>query len=480
MNKVFKKIIAVTLCVAAMVPAMTACDNSGKDEIPTLVWYLPGSKAADIAIVNEAVNKITAEKIGAKIDIQFIDDAAYPERMSMNMASRSEFDICFTGYVNNYDDAVRRGAFLDITKMLEGTKLKEALPDYAWESVEIDGKIYAVPNQQTFTQTLGLLFRKDLVEKYNFDYTKVEKMQDLEPYLQTIKENEKDVYPIRQFKFEYLMGDKYEALNALGSMAYLKRDGSNKIIALSDIPEVKEFADLSHSWFNKGYLRPDIATVKNDNTEMYAGKYAVWGQTFKPGVVEEEQNKMANSIELVGVNLQTPYMTRFFATATMYAISATSKHPEEAFKFIELLQTNKELYNIICWGIEGKHYDKLEDGRIHVKPDSGYYYNQSWKFGNCFNSYILDDQNEDVWIQTMKENETADRSPILGLALDNTKIRTEVANCSSIVSEYAYMKKGYTDPETYFKEYQSRLREAGIDKIADEAQKQVDEYLSTK
>lgn len=479
MNKMFKKIIAVVLCMATMVPLMTACEK-GEEEMPTLVWYLPGSKAADVAMINEAVNKITTEKIGAKVDIQFIDDAAYPERMSMNMASRSEFDICFTGYLNNYDDAVRRGAFLDITDMLEGTKLQKELPDYAWESVKIDDRIYAVPNQQTFTQTLGILFRKDLVEKYNFDYTKVTKMQDLEPYLQTIKENEKDVYPIRQFKFEYLMGDKYEALNALSSTAYLKRDGSNEVIALCDIPEVKEFADLSHDWFNKGYLRPDIATVKSDTTEMYAGKYAVWGQTFKPGVVEEEQNKMANGIELVGVNLQTPYMTRFFATATMYAISATSKHPEESLKFLELLQTDTELYNIICWGIEGKHYDKLEDGKIHVNADSGYYYNQSWKFGNCFNSYILDDQDEEVWIQTKEENETADRSPILGLALDNNNIRTEVANCASIISEYEYMKKGYTDPATYFADYQRRLKEAGIDKIVEDAQNQIDTYLASK
>lgn len=479
MKKVFKKAVAAALCAVMMASVTAGCNKSG-EEIPTLVWYIPGSKATDLAMVNDAVNEITTKKIGAKVDIQFIDDAAYPERMSMNMASRSEFDICFTGYLNHYDDAVRRGAFLDITDMLKGTELEKALPDYAWESVRIGGKIYAVPNQQAFAQTLGILLRKDLVEKYNFDYTKVTKMQDLEPYLELIKENEKDVYPIRQFKFEYLMGDKYEALNALDSTVYLKRDGSNEVITLSDIPEVKEFADLSHDWYNKGYFRPDIATVKSDTTELYAGKYAVWGSTFIPGVVEEEQGKMVDGIELVGVNLQTPYMTRFFATATMYAVSATSKHPKEALKFLELLQTDEELYNLVCWGIEGKHYDKLEDGKIHVKQDGGYYYHTSWKFGNCFNSYILDDQKEDIWIQTKEENETAERSPILGLALDNSNVRTEVANCASIISEYAYMKKGYTDPATFFGEYQRRLKEAGIDKIAEDAQKQIDEFLASK
>ncbi len=477
MNKKFRNVVAVMLAAVSVVPMAACGKKEANSEIPTLVWYIPGSKATDLSVVNEAVNAITTEKIGAKVDIQFIDDSAYQERMSMNMASKSNFDICFTGYTNHYDDAVRKGAYLDITEMLEETKLKDEIPDYGWESVQVDGKIYAVPNQQTFTQTLGLMFRKDLVEKYNFDYTKVKKVQDIEPYLQQIKENETGVYPMREFKFDYLLGDKYEALNDFASLAYLKRDGSNEVIAVSDVPEMKEFVDLSYDWFQKGYLRPDIATVTSDTNEMYAGKYAVWGVTWKQGVVEEEQNKMPNT-EIVGVNLQTPYMTRFFATATMYAISATSEHPKEALAFLELLNTDKELYNLICWGIEGKHYEKLENGKIKASSDSAYYYNQTWKFGNCFNSYLLENQEDTLWETTKEENDTADRSKILGLSLDNTNIRTEVANCTAIVKEYSYMNKGYTNPEEFFGKYQERLKTAGIDKVVEEAQKQVNDYLA--
>ena len=476
MFKKITKFVAVCLCIC-MILSMTACtEKKNEEDIPTLVWYIPGSKAPDLAMVNEAVNKITVPKIGAKIDMQFIDDGAYAQRMTMNMASKSKFDICFTGFINQYDAAVRKKAFLDITEYLEDTKLKEVIPEYAWEATQVDGKIYAVPNQQTFTQTLGVLFRKDLVDKYNFDINSVKTMKDLEPYLELIKNNEKDYYPIRQFKFEYLLGDKYEAMVDLGSLVYLKRDGSNEVIALPDIPELKEFVDLSHDWFNKGYLRPDIATVTSDSNEMYAGKYAVWGQTWKQGVVEEEQAKMPD-VEIVGVNLQSPYMTRFFATCTMYAVSATSENPEKAVKFLELLNTDKELYNLICWGVEGTHYEKIDENRIKADSEGGYFYNQSWKFGNCFNSYLLDNQDEDVWERTLEENNTADRSPILGLSVNADEVRVELANCSAIVSEYAYMRKGYLDPETYFGEYQRRLKEAGIDKIVEVAQKQVDEYI---
>lgn len=471
-----KRIIAALLAVCCLFSVTACTEKTSSDDVPTLIWYIPGMKPADLAAVNDAVNKITVPEIGAKIDIQFIDDGAYQERMAMNMASKNVFDICFTGYLNHYDDAVRKGAFLDITDMLEKAELKKVIPDYGWEAVKIDGRIYAVPNQQTFTQTVGLIFRKDLVDKYNFDVSSVKSMKDLEPYLETIRDNEKDYYPMRKFKHEYLSGDYYESINELGSVVYLKRDGSNKVVARCDIPEVEEFAYLSRDWYKRGFYRPDIATVTSDSNDMYAGKYAVWSMPWKPGVIAEEQSKMPD-IELVGANYQTPYMTRFLATATMYAISATSKHPEKAFKFLELLNTNKELYNLICWGIEGKHYEKVEDNRITLIRDGGYMLNTSWKFGNCFNSYLVEDQDEKVWLDTKEENDTAERSPILGLSFDNKKVRTEVANCTAIVNEYLYMNAGYTDPDEYYETFRKRLYEAGIQKIVDEAQRQVDEYL---
>ena len=480
MKKIAKKLLAVLLCVCMVIPFASCGKETASADVPTLIWYIPGAKTADLELINEEVNKIVEPKIGARIDMEFIDDAAYPDKMTMNMASKNQFDICFTGYINKYPDAVNRGGFMDITEYVEKSdKLKEAIPEYAWDATRINGKIYAVPNQQTFTQTNGIAFRKDLVEKYNFDISKVKNIRDVEPFLQQIKENEKDYYPVKRFKYEFLTSDKYEPINDFSSLVFMKRDGSHEIVPICDIPEVKEFIDISRDWYLKGYYRPDVATVGNENPDVYLGKYAVWPVAWKPGVLEEEGAKMPD-VEIVGVNMVEPYLTRFFSTATMYAVSATSKNPEKAVKFLELLNTDKELYNLICWGIEGKHYEKLDGEYIKLIPESGYVQNASWKFGNCFNSYILEGQPEDLWEITKKENDTAKQSEIVALAFDNAAVRTELANCAAIISEYMYMYAGYQDPEESFKKYKNRLEEAGIYKIVEEAQKQVDEFFKNK
>ena len=481
MNKLLKKIICGVLCAAVVIP-ISGCSNTkiAGGDIPTLVWYMPGSKYADIAQVNGAVNKITEEKIGAKVDIQFIDDSAYEQRMTMNMAAKSDYDICFTGYTNKYNEAVEKGGLLDITELLKKeTNLMSEIPEYAWDALNIDGKIYAVPNQQTFTQTLGLLFRKDLADKYNFDAASVKTLNDLEPFLKKIKENEAGVIPIRNLKAQYMLGGKYEEINSLSSLVYMKLDGSHKIVPFCEIPEVREYADLAYDWFKKGYIRQDVATVTSDSSDIYQGKYACWGIAWKQGVVSEEQNKMPN-IEVVGVNLQNPFMTRHYASATCFGISKNSKNPEKALKFIELLNTDKELYNLICWGIEGTHYTKPSENHIQLAENSGYNPNSSWTFGNTFHSYLLPGQADDLWEKTKEENDTAKKSELLELAFRTKDIRTEIANCSAVSAEYSYLAMGYQDPNTYFSDYVRRMKEAGVDKVAEEAQRQVDEFLKNK
>ena len=55
----------------------------------------------------------------------------------------------------------------------------------------------------------------------------------------------------------------------------------------------------------------------------------------------------------------------------MIGIGKNSKNPEKALKFIELINTNEELYNLICFGIEGKHYYLDENKQVEYIDNSG-------------------------------------------------------------------------------------------------------------
>ena len=139
------------------------------------------------------------------------------------------------------------------------------------------------------------------------------------------------------------------------------------------------------------------------------------------------------------------------------------------------------VYNLLCYGIEGKHYNKVGENRIETIKDSGYAPNKSWEFGNNFNAYLMEGQEDDIWEQTKEVNETATVSKLLGFALDTEPIKSELEACNAAVEEYMYnLTAGAVDIDTKLPEFQKKLKNAGVDRMIAEVQKQVDEWKKNK
>ncbi|MDR2157101.1 MAG: DUF3502 domain-containing protein [Clostridiales Family XIII bacterium] len=167
----------------------------------------------------------------------------------------------------------------------------------------------------------------------------------------------------------------------------------------------------------------------------------------------------------------------------MTGVSATSENPIRAIKFIELLNTDKELYNLICYGVEGQHYRKTGENRIEPIIDSGYAVNIAWEFGDQFNSYLLPGYPDDVWEQTDGINDGAEYSPIVGFVFDPEPVRVEISNCEAVFTEFWYpLVSGVYQEKTdeRLAAFLSRLKESGADKIIGEMQKQLDAWKAAQ
>ncbi|MBQ8587946.1 MAG: ABC transporter substrate-binding protein, partial [Clostridia bacterium] len=204
-----------------------------------------------------------------------------------------------------------------------------------------------------------------------------------------------------------------------------------------------------------------------------AGRYATWVETYKPGILAEM--KLRYGKEVVYAPIMKPYITSA-RPAAMTAVSKTSKHPELALKLIELMNTDKELYNLISYGIEGKHYTLDSEGKVEYIENSGYAPKAAWKFGNQFNAYLVSGQEDTVWDDTRAMNDNALRSPILGFSVDTKNIKNEISQVSSVYKEFSMANKGIADLEDYYDDLIAKLKTAGIDKITEEAQRQYDEW----
>ena len=477
MKNNLKKAISVLLCATAVM-SVASCGKDKTEEIPTLTWYVVGDKQEDTASVMAEVNKITEEKIGAKLDIQFIDAAAFQQRMSMLMASGDPFDLCFTGYTNVYNQAAENGGLLELDELLETVPdLKKSIPDDMWEASRYDGKIYAVPNNQIQGIVYAYELRKELLDKYNIDASKMEYPEDIEPYLQAVKDNEPNLIPYRgNYGAWPWTGKKWEALE--NGLLYMNKE-TGEILPPCDVPEVKQSAKTRNKWFNQGFYRPDALTVGNDSADYNAGRYATSDTSWKPGAEANVKNQRGWDIEFVKLNER--YKNVGYCCSTMIGIGRNSQYPEKAMKFIELVNLDKELYNLICFGIQGKHYNLDENGQVEYIDGSGYAPKADWKFGNQLNAYTLKGQPLDVWEETQRENDSAIVSRLNGFALDKSEFQ-RIANEYNTAN--STNKSTLNVPVDKFEEQWEANRQAelknGAYKLVDNINAQIAEWEKTK
>ena len=87
-------------------------------------------------------------------------------------------------------------AALDDLIEANAPELKNILPEFLFEQARVGGSIYAIPNYQICYDSFGFMMRKDLVDKYEFDWENVESVEDMYPFWDAVRDNEPDLYPV--------------------------------------------------------------------------------------------------------------------------------------------------------------------------------------------------------------------------------------------------------------------------------------------
>jgi len=456
-----------------------ASASSGTELKPVeLTWYYPqNAENPDLKLVNDEVNKITQVKINATIKLKPIDFGNYEQKMNTIVASGEAFDLIWTSnWLFKFDTNQKKGVFAPLDDLLNtvGKDLYATMQEKFWNDAKQEGSIYAVPNFQISASRPSFVLQKRFVDKYNFDTHSIKKIEDLEPFLKTIKENEPGITP-----FGTTRGFYSGLLYGIDSKVPVYYDDKTYTVLPDITDELREYYKLVRSWYTKGYINEDAATLKSAADAYNKGTTAAWFDvTGKPGS-EVEFKAADGGYDVVLVPLAQPVFTG--AASTMNAISRTSKNPERAMMFLQLVNTDKELYNLLVYGIEGKHYTKLDDTYIKIDQDAGYFTNSDWVFGNVTNGYLPEGAPADKFEQTLKVNDEARVSPFSGFSFNSEPVKTEIANMQAVRDEYqASLGTGTLDPEKYLPIYEEKLKKAGSDVVVAETQKQLDEWLKQK
>ena len=173
-------------------------------------------------------------------------------------------------------------------------------------------------------------------------------------------------------------------------------------------------------------------------------------------------------------------------SANMTLINANSKNKERALMMIELLMTDKECYDLLQYGIEGRQYE-IQDGKI-VKPAS---YNEEKDAGGfCAWAMRTDDlsipyASEDERRYTLNEEwkKVAVQNPYTGFTFDDTDVSAELSAISNVNSQLGMqimLGKTAQDPKDAVAEYRKQLEAAGINDVIEAVKTQYADFLASK
>lgn len=475
------------LAIIAVTMLISGCSTKMQQtlSVPTIHWYLPKAveNMSEQENVENKANEIFVDKVGAKLKFHLLDRSAYADKMNVMIAARDKFDFLLTGN-DNYLINMRKGAFSDVKPLVEkyGPAIMAKVDPKAWEAVTFEGKQFAIPGQNQYSIPAVMVFKKEFIDKYHFDYNAVTQLKDLEPYLEKIKQNEVGITPLLNIAANSVTERPQEHITPICSgVAY---DENEEVCKLDmDFPENIENIKLLNKYFQKGYIAKDAATKTDYMAEAKSGKYAVLpnvGAYSKDGSKSSSVYGFPCTENLMGyIPLRTQTMI-----AAMTSLSSTSENPEKAIQLLNLVWEDSNLSNMLAYGLEGINYEVISGKgtpEMSVVPKAGK--EQTWAIWHNWLGPLWD-QWDSPWnskeslLAMQENNKSAKSSKLIGFLFDPEPVKNELAQIGAIgkAAGPVLSTGSMPDVDEYIAALQKKYKDAGIDKVLEEANKQVAEW----
>lgn len=460
------------------------------DEIVMALCADNSPHTADAKLIEDAINEITLEKINTKVSLQLYPYSSYDQQITLMLSGNEPLDLIFVNG-NNYSSYVGRNQLIQLDDLIDthGSGIREALGSYL-DATAINGNLYIVPTIRDLAKCYAVNMRKDLVDKYSIDTSAIKTINDLTPVLKTVKEGEgKDFYPLvtaASGKSILSFNVTYDPLgDPVGVLLNNGLDNTD-VVLYEETDEYRDNVKLVYDWYQAGYTMRDITTTQEGYASLLkAGKGFAYLNGAKAGYAEQATRNVGS--EIITIPLTDYIATTASVTQVNWGVSVTSKAPEAAVKYLNLMFSDKDLITTLCWGVEDKHY-VIDDQGFAYYPEgvdgnsSGWTLNMGYAMGNQFLAPLWKGEQPNLWDTMKNDNETAGRSKALGFTFDSANVKTELAAVNSVRSQYKLLIEcGLSDPESgIIEEYITKMKEAGLDKILAEKQAQLDAWLASK
>ncbi len=517
-----KKWIAIILCAVLTAGLLVGCGGTGSSasfedngDAVTLKMAMPFAAQKDLSLVQDEINKLLAEKL-PNTKIELVCDQAMDSKWSLWIAGKTSFDIAHSGYAMDITNEASKKSFLPLDELIEKyaptiKEEREGIYKELYWTGEYNDKLYAVPAVQSYVDKTRTLTISGTAAKY-LDTNAIIEATKADPHIgEAIYEAvDKCLRDATAAGIHIEIHGVYTWKNCPAAIGYVFVGGLNSNICYDPFAEDFQMLDWHQTdafrtytkwvrkWYEEGFINKDVmaggtpkegegtATIcignPTDNINFAGGDIITAENGDLTVRIQRDENKISASHNIGELQ-------------TYFSIPATAKNPARAMKLLELLRTPEgaEILNMLAFGIEGTHYEKLSDTYIKAfdyegqGTSSSKYGLPAWMMGNMLNGlYTVYPMPENV-VEYAKTyyNETLpnrEKHALYGFSFDLSSLNIAMTNIRSANAELE-AQIGYgvaQDTDKAIENLTNNLNKAGMEKVLDTLQKQAEEYIASQ
>jgi len=492
---------AETKSTATEAEGTTKAADEGSDEemaeINIMILAMSDVSAGSEEVIAE-INKITEEKINTHVNIEYVEMGTYVEQVGLRISGNEKLDLVLT-------TPIEAAGFSSMTAQNQLMPLNDLLEEYAPDTLALLGDyikgtmindtIYSLPTYRALNSNSYLIMRKDILDELGL----TEKAQSLsswtefEEILSEVTAN-KEIAGIAgndgAGTVITLQGVWHDTDDFAGNTSYDSLGDTYKIIAVDEETDTvyNYFAADSYqamiervrSWYESGYVYKDSATSEEQGDTLL--KTNVTFSTCVNSEIGVEVSRLSSTgYEVICPMIVAQPVITGSLTKFTWGVPVTATEPEAAVKFLNLMYTDKDIANLLTWGVEGRDY-VVKDGEAAfpegVDATTVSYHTADFLYGNQFLVYPWEGQGADFREVAKANLDEAGVSKYVGFSADTSSITNELSQLTNVIDQYKpSLESGAADPAVY-DEFIQAMEAAGVDKVIEAYQTQLDAWLA--
>lgn len=486
------------------------------EDVTIQLWLGGPGKQKDADEVFKAFNEMLQDYVpNTTVEFNVMTTSEYGTQFSQMLASAEPVDLAWiaswvTGATQkNIDD----GNFMPISDLLDeyGQGIKAQLGDMAIDvHRDKEGELYYLPSWQGLYQKKHGIYvpaelarlagdtwledtQKIVYEWKNVDPS-VENYQKVWDQFDTYLAAAKDAGKLGagNSRRKFLTNGVVEVMNSAVATEWVGIMRMDDTFTVQDLAATEYFKTTCKNfaeWYQKGYVRSDVASVDPStfvfvtNDEYTDNTYIIWEDLYLTESALDKNSKQYGT-ELAVIPVEEAGVLGK-GDSTAMAIPYCADEPERAMMVLDAIYNVPELYQLLIYGIEGKHYTANEDGTITTPygaegtSDSDYGL-WRWTIGTCANSLNTQADVPGYYQELSEAEKSASTNPFANFVFDTKEVEDVISALKASRLEYwDILQLGYlgADWEQAYNNMMAERKKAGVDKLIQEFDRQIKEYM---